>query len=77
MRSESIKPSQRCDVSCISLPVVTAVLFGLENVIMKILPINLDDLIHARSVESVRREFKSPGRIRLLASDPDNMCVRE
>jgi len=25
---------------------------------MKILPINLDDLIHARSVESVRREFK-------------------
>ena len=26
---------------------------------MKILPINLDDLIHSRSVESVRREFKS------------------
>ncbi len=26
--------------------------------ILRILPINLDDLIHARSVESVRREFK-------------------
>jgi len=25
---------------------------------MNVLPINLDDLIHARSVESVRREFK-------------------
>ncbi len=42
---------------------------------MKILPINLDDLIHARSVESVRREFKKTWSDPILEKVNHSICA--
>ncbi len=42
---------------------------------MKILPINLDDLIHARSVESVRREFKKSWSEQTLEQVVRTICA--
>jgi len=42
---------------------------------MKILPINLDDLIHARSVESVRREFKKTWSDAILEQTLTSICA--
>jgi len=42
---------------------------------MKILPINLDDLIHARSVESVRREFKKTWSEPILEKVIRSICA--
>ncbi len=42
---------------------------------MKILPINLDDLIHARSVESVRREFKKSWSEQVLEQAIRTICA--
>jgi len=42
---------------------------------MKILPINLDDLIHARSVESVRREFKKTWSEQTLEQTLRSICA--
>ena len=42
---------------------------------MKILPINLEDLIHARSVESVRREFKKTWSKHILESVVHSICA--
>jgi len=42
---------------------------------MKILPINLEDLIHARSVESVRREFKKTWSKHILESVIHSICA--
>lgn len=42
---------------------------------MKILPINLDDLIHARSVESVRREFKKTWSEPILEKIIHSICA--
>lgn len=42
---------------------------------MKILPINLDDLIHARSVESVRREFKKTWSQPIAESVLHSICA--
>ena len=42
---------------------------------MKILPINLDDLIHARSVESVRREFKKAWSEQTLEQTLRSICA--
>jgi ATP-dependent DNA helicase RecG len=42
---------------------------------MKILPINLEDLIHARSVESVRREFEKTWSKHILESVIHSICA--
>ena len=42
---------------------------------MKILPINLEDLIHARSVESVRREFKKTWSEHIRESVIHSICA--
>lgn len=42
---------------------------------MKILPINLDDLIHARTVESVRREFKKTWTEPIFEKVIRNICA--
>ena len=42
---------------------------------MKILPINLEDLIHARSVESVRREFKKTWSEHVRESVIHSICA--
>ena len=42
---------------------------------MKILPINLEDLLHARSVESVRREFKKTWSEHILESVVHSICA--
>jgi len=42
---------------------------------MKILPINLNDLIHARSVESVRREFKKTWSEPILEKVIHSICA--
>lgn len=42
---------------------------------MKILPINLDDLIHARSVEAVRREFKKSWSDQILEQTIRTICA--
>ncbi|MBI5080334.1 MAG: putative DNA binding domain-containing protein [Chloroflexi bacterium] len=42
---------------------------------MRILPINLDDLIHARSVESVRREFKKTWSDQILDQSLRSICA--
>ncbi|MCD4845311.1 MAG: hypothetical protein K8R25_12575 [Methanosarcinales archaeon] len=42
---------------------------------MKILPINLDDLIFARSVESVRREFKKTWSEPILEHVIHSICA--
>ncbi|MBH8566169.1 putative DNA binding domain-containing protein [Nostoc sp. CENA67] len=42
---------------------------------MNVLPINLDDLIHARSVESVRREFKKTWTPQISDSTLRSICA--
>ncbi|MDZ7406393.1 MAG: ATP-binding protein [candidate division KSB1 bacterium] len=42
---------------------------------MKVLPINLDDLIHARSVESARREFKKSWSDQTLEQTIRTICA--
>ena len=42
---------------------------------MKILPINLEDLIHARSVESVRCEFKKTWSEHIRESVIHSICA--
>jgi len=42
---------------------------------MKILPINLEDLVHARSVESVRREFKKTWSEPIMESVIHSICA--
>ncbi|RZN43483.1 MAG: ATP-binding protein [Methanosarcinales archaeon] len=42
---------------------------------MKIIPLNLEDLIHARHVESVRREFKKTWSKHILKSVIHSICA--
>ena len=42
---------------------------------MNILPINLDDLIHSRSVENVRREFKKTWNSPILDATLRSICA--